>query len=329
MKQARDRAHRIPLLASTALLGLVGLSIQRSAQADPGYWRVSTDRLTVISDTSGRRCTKVAAQFLAFERVLRDVAGLDEDGRFLPLTVYVLSDWDSRRVFLTDADKHQEAVRNMRIYSKYLPGRDFNVAAVVDTGSIEEPLQSVLLLYAQSLLTSGSMRALPWYVIGVYNIFNGVLIRDDGSMLLSRDGPFEPDMEKSAHLKYDLATLLATTPGDLTNGGDWKAFSKRARDWAQYGLLTTPERRAHYRELAALMRQGTPVEQAVNDAFGAPLAVVSKDLDDAKWRREADFRIPATKSTIELPSPEHLEVAQSDTLLQVVADRVAQQPLHP
>jgi hypothetical protein len=326
MKQIRARTYRLRLLGAAVLLAL-GAGLQTTAYADTGYWRLTVGRLTVISDSSSRRCTKMATQFLTFERVLRELAGLDEDSQFPPLTVYVLTDADSRRVFLTEADKHQESLRNVRIYSKYLPGRDFNVAAIVDTGSIDEPLQSVFLLYAESLLMSGPTRAFPpWYLIGVSNITNGLLIRDDGSVLLSRNGPFEFEVAKSAHTRYDLGTLLATTPQDLMSGGDLKTFSTRARDWAQYGLLTTSERRAHYRDLTALMRQGTPAELAVNEAFGASLAVVSQDFDDGRWRRKAEYKIPPAKSATELPMPEHLDTVQSNALLQVVADRVAQQP---
>jgi hypothetical protein len=71
---------------------------------------------------SAKRCGKLAVQFLTFERILRDIAGLDEDSQFRPLRVYSLSEADARRVFLSEADKRQESTRHMRIYSKYLPG---------------------------------------------------------------------------------------------------------------------------------------------------------------------------------------------------------------
>jgi hypothetical protein len=298
------------------------------AHADTAYWRLSTDRITVISNGSAKRCERLATQFLTFERVLRELAGLDEDSQLTPVSIYSLSEADARRVFLSDADKRQQDARNTRIYSKYFPGRDVNVAAIVDANGIDEPLQSVLLLYAEGLLTSGATRAFPtWYQIGVYNITNGLLIRDDGSVLLSRDGRFEPDAGKNARVTYDLATLLATTGRDLSNGGDWRSFSRRARELAQYGLLTTAERRAHYRELAALMRQGTPADQAVDQAFGVPLAQLSQEFEDSRWRREAQFKIPAPKALPVLPTPELLDSTKARELLQLVADRVAQQPL--
>ena len=298
------------------------------AHADTIYWRLSTDRITVVSNGSAKRCGRIAAQFLSFELVLRELAGLDEDSQLTPVTIYSLSEDDARRVFLSEADKRQEDARRMRIYSKYLPGRDLNVVAIVDVNGIDEPLQSVLLLYAESILTSGATRAYPlWYQIGVSNITNGILIRDDGSVLLSRDGPFEPDAGKNARVKYDLATLLATAGRDLSNGGDWRSFSRRARELAQYGLLTTAERRAHYRELAALMRQGTPADQAVDQAFGVPLAQLSREFEDGRWRREAQFKIPAPRAGPVLSTPELLDSTKARDLLQLVADRVAQQPL--
>lgn len=312
-------------MLATLLAGLVA----STAHADTTYWRLSTERIAVVSNGSAKRCTRLAAQFMTFERVLRELAGLDEDSQLTPVTVYSLSEADADRVFLSEADKQQQSARRMRIYSKYLPGSDLNVAAIVDANSngVDEPLQSVLLLYAQSLLMSGATRAYPlWYQLGVANVTNGLLIRDDGSVLLSRDGPFEPIVESSPRVKYDLATLLATTGRDLSNGGDWRSFSRRARELAQYGLLTTAEHRAHYRELAVLMRQGTPADQAVDQAFGVPLAEVSKEFDAGGWRRQAQFRIPPPANAPVLPAPEQLEPARARELLQVVADRVARQP---
>lgn len=298
------------------------------AHADTSYWQLTTERITVVSNGSAKRCGRIASQFTAFERVLRELAGLDEDSQLIPVRIYSLSEDDARRVFLSEADKHQEDARRMRIYSKYLPGSDFNVAAIVDANGIEEPLQSVLLLYAESILTSGATRGYPlWYQIGVSNITNGLLIKDDGSVLLSREGLFEPDTGKAGRIQYDLATLLITTGRDLSNGGDWKSFSRRARELAQYGLLTTAERRAHYRELAALMRQGTPADQAVEQAFGVTLNGLSKEFEDGGWRRQAQFRISAPPSAPVFPTPERLDSARASELLQVVSDRVTQQPL--
>jgi hypothetical protein len=312
------------------MLLMLGLIMAPSARADTSYWRLATDHIAVVSDGSARRCEMVAKQFLTIERLVRDLADYDADSQFLPLSVYVLSNADASRYFLTAADKRKEDVKDVRIYSKYLPGREVNIAAIVDSGSIDEPLQSIFLLYAEGLVTSGPGRAYPvWYQIGVANITNGLLIRQDGSVLLSRDGPFAPDVEGGKEKGYDLAALLSTTVRDMANGGDWRAFTKRARDWAQYGLLTGADRRAKYRELATLMRQGIPADEATVQAFGTPLAQLSKDFDDGRWRREVQFKIPAPAAVPALPSAERVDAAQVPGLLQVVADRIAQQPAHP
>jgi hypothetical protein len=311
------------MLAAVVLL--TGL-LAPQARAETIYWRSAGERITVVSNGSARRCTRIAAQFVSFERVLRALAGLDEDSQLLPLTVYALSESDADQVFLTAADRQKQDARRMHIYSKYLPGIDRNMAVVVevDGNGIDEPVQSVLLLYAESLMTGGPMRAYPlWYQIGVANLTNGLLIREDGSVLLNREGPFEPDVGKDVRVKYDLATLLGSTRGDLANGGDWRAYSRRAREFAQYGLLTGAERRAQYRELATLMRQGTPADQAVQQAFGRALAEVARELDDGRWHRDAQYKIAAPAGVPPLPAPAQLDPVTAREALQLVADRVA------
>jgi hypothetical protein len=286
---------------------------------------VTTDRLTVVANSGPRSCAKLALQVLTFERLLRELANVDEETALRPMTLYSLSDNDAQRVLLSDTDRHQQSSKGMRIWSKYLPGADFNVAAIVDTDANDQPLQSVLLLYAQSLLYTGPARGFPpWYSIGVANIVNGVVIRNDGSALLNRDGPFEPEVEKRVRTQYALDTLLATSVATLNTSGDVRAFTRRARDWAQYGLLTTPERRKQFRELALLMRQGTPAAEAVSSAFGVPLPELSKQFDDGTWKRQADYRIRPPATLPSLPPAERLDAAQATQLLQVIADRVAQ-----
>ncbi len=318
--------NRLAGMCALAIL-LCATLCSRSVHADTPYFRLTTDHITVISNGSEKRSARLARQFLTLERVLRDLAGLDEDSQIRPLAIYCLSETDARRVFLSEADKRQERARDMRIFSKYLPGPDTNIAAIVDAGGIEDALQSVLLLYAQSTLVGGQTRAFPpWYQMGVANTLNGLLIRDDGSVLLNRDGPFEPDVTKSTHVKYDLATLLSTTGSDLSGNADWKDFMHRARDWAQFGLLGPAERRAHYRELATLMRQGTPAEEAVDRAFGVPLADVSRSFDEGTWRWQIDLKLPSPRTNLALPPAERLDSAQANTLLQTLADRVAREP---
>ena len=316
----------VRLLVTFALISILS---SHGASADTPYWRLSTDGLTVISNGSAKRCEKLASQFLVFQQFLRDLAQLDQDSSFAPLTVYSLSNSDASQVFLTEADKKQQAAQNMRIYSKYLPGSDTNIAAIVDIGGSDEPLQSVLLIYARSVLQTGPGRGFPaWYVIGVSDITNGLVIRDDGSTLLSREASFKPVVDKSVRAKYDLAALLSATYKDLAGGGTWEDFSNRARAWAQYGLLTTADRRAHYRELAVLMRQGTPAAEAVSQSFGLALPEVAKDFEDERWRHDAVFKIPPPKTLPTVPPAQALDPALVKAALQVVADRAAQQPLN-
>ncbi|HUK01918.1 MAG TPA: hypothetical protein VLW26_06525 [Steroidobacteraceae bacterium] len=280
----------------------------------------------MISDDSAKQCSSVANKFQTFERVLRDLAGLDEDTRLKPIVVYVLSDSDSRRVFLSDADKRTQNSRGMRISSKVLPGTDYDIAAFIDNDTFEQSMQGMMLLTAESVLMSGPTRGYPpWYLFGVSNVLNGLLIKPDGTVILSRSGPFQPDTDHASAVKYDLAKLLSTTARDLRDGGDLRSFALRARDWAQYGLLTTPERRARYRDLTTLMRQGTPAEEAVPQAFGMPLAAVAKDFDDSHWKSSAQFTLPAPKSSAAAPVPEKLDPTKVDELLKEIADRVTQQ----
>jgi len=197
---------------------------------------------------------------------------------------------------------------------------------VVDDGDTDQSVQGVLLLYAQTLLGNGPMRVQPpWYQLGVANLFNGVTVLGDGSVQLARSGQFEPDTKGGTRTRFDLETLLATRANDLGQGSDFKTYYVRVRDLAQMGLLTTPKRRAAYRDLAEQVRLGSPPMDAVPISFGVPLAELSKEFDDAKWRREAVYTIPAPSSLPVLPAPEPLDAAQAEELLRQVALRVAGQ----
>jgi len=77
---------------------------------------------------------------------------------------------------------------------------------------------------------------------------------------------------------------------------------------------TFPPRRTARRHISGLGRVST-------------LPDLSKEFEDGGWRRQAQFRIPAPTSAPVLPTPELLDSARAKELLQVVADRVAQQPL--
>jgi hypothetical protein len=293
------------------------------ARADTTYWRATMDRVTVVADGSSDRCARLAKQLLVFESLLRELAGWDADYQLPPIALYSLSQQDARRVLLSEADRRQQYSANTQIYSKFLPGHEFNIAAIVDVGS-DDPLQSVLLLYAESALVSGPTRRDPlWFQFGVANLLNGVMIRNDASVLLNRNLPFEPVEPKSGtvHERYDLLRLLETQAADLNANGDYKEFVRLAREWAQFGLLTTEQRRDHYRELALLMRQGTPAPEAVKAAFGVPYEEIAEEFRGAAWRKDAQFRVTPPVTPVAVPAPAKLEADQVTTLLQVIAQR--------
>lgn len=296
------------------------------AVADTTYWRVTLNRVTVVANGSSQRCSKLATQFVAFESILRELADWGPDFVLPPVAVYSLSRQDAQRVLLSDSERQRQRANGMMIYSKYLPGPDFNITAIVDEGGSDDPLQSVLLLYAQGMLTSGpSQRHPPWYQLGVANLLNGLIIRGDGSVLLNRTTPFEPttegDHRPQAH--YDLEKLLSMRTADFGAGVDYKEFMRRSREWAQFGVLTTPERRSDYRELAILMRQGEPAADAVKDAFGVPLEQLVTEFDAGHWRKDVQFRLTAPGAPAVIPAPAKLESAEANTLLQVIAGRAS------
>jgi hypothetical protein len=313
-------------LCRSILLILVTWALANAAIADTtAYWRVTMDRVTVVSDGSSDRCARLAKQLITFESLLNELAGWNADYQLPPIALYSLSQQDARRVLLSDEDRRRQASTNVQIFSKFLPGQEFNIAAIVDTGS-DDPLQSVLLLYAESALISGpTRRDPPWFVFGVANLVNGLMIRTDGSVLLNRNLTFEPVNDKNAtvHERYDLLKLLETTASDLNGRGDYKEFVRVAREWAQFGLLTTEQRRDHYRELALLMRQGTPAPDAVKGAFGVPYEEVAAEFQGAAWRRDTQFRVTPRGAPTSVPAPSKLEVDQAHTLLQMVATRAA------
>jgi hypothetical protein len=74
------------------------------------------------------------------------------------------------------------------------------------------------------------------------------------------------------------------------------------------------------------MRQGTPADEAINQAFGVPLTEVAKDFEDGRWRRDAVFKVPPRKDSPRLPPAQPMDPTQIKEALQVIADRVAKQP---
>jgi len=311
-----------------ALLVLLAATLTATARADTTYWRITFDRITVISDGNADRCTRLATQFTAFENILRELANWDASYELPPVAFYDISQRDARRVLLSDAEVRRQAASGLQIFSKYLPGNDFNVAAIVDTGGSDDPLQSVLLLYAQGLLIQGpTTHDPPWSQFGIANLLNGLMIRSDGSILLNRNVPFEPidNNKRPQHETYDLPRLLRTSASDLNNAPDFRSFVAAAREWAQFGLLTTAEHRSQYRELTILMRQGVPAEDAVKEAFGSSLEQLAKEFAEHNWRYQVQFRLTATHPEKPLPAPTRLEPTEAERLLQVLASRAKQE----
>jgi hypothetical protein len=85
------------------------------------------------------------------------------------------------------------------------------------------------------------------------------------------------------------------------------------------------DRRQHYRELAILMRQGTPADEAIRQAFALSLPAVANDFEDGRWRHDAVFKVPPPEAHPTIPAAQSIDPAQAQTALQTVADRVAQQ----
>jgi hypothetical protein len=141
--------------------------------------------------------------------------------------------------------------------------------------------------------------------------------------LLSREQQFEPvdDRDSRKSTKYDLANLLQATGHSFENGGDIGEFVHRAREWAQFGLLTTSDRRKSYLELATLMRQGTPAEDAVKEAFGVTLSELSTEFDNRRWRKEVNYRLRAPEQLPVMSVPTRVDQAELKTLFEVLSGR--------
>jgi hypothetical protein len=305
---------------------LLAACIASVAVAGTTYWRVKLERVTVVANSSGDRCSRLAAQLIEFERVLGTLASFDSDYQPPPIVLYSLSEADADRYLISEAERRQEASNDRRIYSKYLPGRDFNIAAIVDVGS-DEPLQSVLLLYAEGLLVSGPTRSNPpWFQFGVANLLNGLLIRTDGSILLNRKAQFEPIDTKHGNVEpIDLPKLLSARVADLNGAATLKEYIRLAREWAQFGLLTTPQRRSQFQELAVLMRQGAPPADAIQGSFGASLEQIGEEFRRGSWQKDVQFRLTVPAVQPSTLAPAKLEAEEAGTLLQQINERVARQ----
>ena len=295
--------------------------VQTAAESAAQYWRLSSGRLTVISNSSAQRCQRLAASVVRFDQLLFELAGWEPDVALPPLQFYSLDRAAAKAVLLTESERDKKN-HSVVIHSKWLPGAEFDIAAIVDIGG-DEPLQSVLFMYGQGQLAQGPTRTYPaWYQLGVASLLNGVVIKPDGTVLLKRTLTFEAVVEKGARSasRFDLTKLLEGRPETLAPA-EFNAFVPQAREWAVFGLLTTAERRGQYHELALLMRQDASLEEAALEAFGKPLAEVAAEFDQGAWRKDVRFRLPPPATPIALPDATQIEPSQIEPLLRAVAER--------
>ncbi|HJY38057.1 MAG TPA: hypothetical protein VJ299_11345 [Steroidobacteraceae bacterium] len=298
-----------------------------SAEAATAYWRCSLDRLTVITNGSAARCERLIRTTARYEQLLIELTGWDSETTMRPLTLYSLIRADARQRMFTEKQLAEQARTRSNTYSKYLPGPELNVAAIIDEGG-DESLQSVLFIYGQALLAESQARSYPlWYQLGIANLLNGAIVRPDGTVLLNRKQTFAARVEDNqrASQRLDLPALLAAEGGGLSPA-DFNEVAKRAHMWAQFGLLTTEERRSQYRELALLMRQGTTAAEAVPDVFGMPLEALTELFASGAWQKDASWRLAPRGAPAEVLPAAPLEGADLDAQLGALAARVAEFP---
>jgi hypothetical protein len=285
------------------------------AAAMAGGWRVSADQTTLVCTTSASKCARIAAQFLDFTRLLRYLAAWDADYTPQPLVVFDMTADQANVWLLTTADRRENGI----VGSKLLPGSEQTFAAIVESPEMvgeNSSLQGMLLLYAQSIMLTGpTARYPPWYPLGISELVNGVILRNGGVVYFDHSAPFQPVLKtRQASARYDLKHLLEATAADLS-GGDYREFLRRARSWAEFGLLMTPEQRAQYQELGLLMRQGADAEEAVQKAFGRPFSQVETEFEDGHWRKSAQFRLNLPGTSAPVPAVENVDGEQVNALL--------------
>jgi hypothetical protein len=264
---------------------------------------------------------------LRYEQLLSELVGMQLDESITPLRLYSLTRADAREYMFTAKELGDQVRTRQAIHSRSMPGLELNVLSIVDLGG-DEPLQSALNLYSQMLMSSGPTRSYPaWYQLGVATLLNGLMIRPDGMVILSRTPAFlavvDDHKRASADARVDLPALLDAKPSGL-QPADYNEFSRRAQIWAQFGLLTTPERRKQYRDLADLMRQGTPAEEAVPVAFGVSLKELTEQFDRGAWRTDVSYRVPAPATAPSIATPLELDAAAVDEQLKLLKERVAE-----
>lgn len=297
------------------------------AEAATPYWRCTLDRLTVITNGSAARCERLIRTTIRYEQLLVELTGAEPETPMPPLTLYSLTRAEAKQGMYTEQQLAEQARTRRYTTSKYLPGPDLDIAAIVDEGG-DESLQSVLFIYGQSLLRAGPARSYPlWFQLGIANVLNGAVVRPDGTVLLNRKQTFAAvvDDGQRASQRLDLPALLAAEPRGLSPA-DFNEVAKRAHLWAQFGLLTTDQRRSQYRELALLMRQGAAAAEAVSDAFGMPLDALKEEFESGAWHKDASYRLAPRGTPSEVLPAAPLEDAELGAQLKALAARVAEYP---
>lgn len=315
-------ATGVPRHAALLALGLAATFSMHAgrAEAAASYWRCGQDRVTVISNSSAARCEYLLRATLRYEQVLAELVRWDADMAINPLQLYSLTRTDAREVMYTPSEQNSRS--RLAIRSKYVPGAAFNIATIVDVDG-DEPLQSVLFLYGQSLLASGPMKKYPaWYRLGVANLLNGLTIRPDGSVHLNRNPQFAAVVSRSDRPRgrFDLPDLLEAR--HATNPADFNELARSSHVWAQFGLLTTYEHRKQYQDLASLMRTGTRAEEAVQTVFGSSLADVAQEFERGAWRKDVSYRIPAPLGLPEVAPAIEMDETAAEAQLEALRENI-------
>jgi hypothetical protein len=290
---------RSSILLASVCIFLLGPSAIRPAFAAEAYWRCAVGRVVVVTNSSGARCERLLRAALRYEQVLMDFTGLEADTALPPLTLYSLTRDDAKRLIFKPEELEEQKRSRSYTHSKYMPSADDVVAVVVDQPG-DEPLQSALFMYGQGMLSYQAARSYPaWYQLGIANLLNGLIMKPDGTVLLNRNPMFMAAVEngKRPTERLDLPKLLDAVPQNLAPA-DFNELASRAHAWALFGVLTTPERRERYRELAMLMRQGTPAAEAVQEAFGKPLPELQAEFEANRWRTEVSYRLEPPASPL-------------------------------
>jgi hypothetical protein len=328
MQSSKHRRRGLSLFTHVAVLAIAAcLTTPGGAQAATPYWRCSLDRLTVITNGSAARCERLIRTTVRYEQLLVELTGGDSETSMPPLTLYSLTRADAKQRMFTEPQLAEQTRTRRYTTSKYLPGPDVNIAAIIDEAG-DESLQSALFIYGQSFLASGSARAYPlWFQVGVANVLNGAVVRPDGTVLLNRKETFAAVVadNQRASRRLDLPALLAAQSQGLSPA-DFNELARRAHAWAQFGLLTTDQRRSQYRELALLMRQGASAEEAVPEAFGIALDALSEQFEAGAWRKDASYRFAPRGAPPDVVPPASMEGAELDAQLGALAARVAEFP---